>query len=177
MRKPSLVIFVVVLVAGFANLGLAQEKFDVGVVDSSKVIQNSVEGKKAMFTLKQKEKQIIDELAKIDNQVKELESKLNTQELVLTLESKQQISYDMEQLRTKRKRAEEDYTKEYKKLEFSLISKIRKEVFPIIENVAKENSFSLVLDLSVTGAAYVDPAIDITDEVIERYDESVSSEE
>jgi len=176
MRKPNRIIIGIVLVIGFVTLGLAQEKtFDVGVIDSSKVIQTSAEGKKAMFTLKQKENQIIDELTKIDNQVKELESKLNSQKLVLTLESQQQISYDMEQLQTKRKRDEEDYAKEYKKLEFSLVSKIRKEVFPIIETVAKENHFRLVLDLSVTGAAYIDPVIDITDEVIKRYDESVSS--
>jgi len=177
MRKLGRFIVFSIIFTACVSLGLAQEIFDVGVIDSSKVIQTSAEGKKAMFTLKQKEQQIIDGLAKIDKQVKELKSKLDAQKLLLTPESQQQIVFDMEQLRTKRKRAEEDYAKEYKQLEFSLVSKIRNEVFPIIEIVAKEKNFRLVLDLSVTGAAYVDPVIDITEEVIQRYDEAVSSSE
>ncbi len=175
MKKPSRMILFGVLLATFASMGFAQKTFEIGVVYSAKVLQTSAEGKKAMFTLKQKEQKINDELAKIDNQAKELELKLNTQKLVLSLESQQQMAYDLEQLRTKRKRAEEDFAKEYRQLEFSLVSKIRDEVFPIIETVAKEKNFRLVLDLSVTGAAYVDPVIDITDEVIQRYNEAKST--
>jgi hypothetical protein len=40
---------------------------------------------------------------------------------------------------------------------------------------AEGKFFCLVLDFSMTGAPYVDPAIDITDEVIQRYDETKSS--
>ena len=165
-------IFWIVLLTGFVSMGLAQETFEIGVINSAKVMQTSAEGKKAMFTLKQKEQQINKELTKIDNQAKELELKLSSQKLVLSLEAQQQIAYDLEQLQTKKERAEEDYTKEYKQLEFSLVTKIRNDVFPIIESVAKEKNFRLVLDLSVTGVAYVDPVIDITDEVIQRYDAS-----
>jgi Skp family chaperone for outer membrane proteins len=170
MKKPSRMIFWIVLLTGFVSMGLAQETFEIGVINSAKVMQTSAEGKKAMFTLKQKEQQINDELTKIDNQAKELELKLSSQKLVLSLEAQQQIAYDLEQLQTKKERAEEDYTKEYKQLEFSLVTKIRNDVFPIIESVAKEKNFRLVLDLSVTGVAYVDPVIDITDEVIQKYD-------
>ena len=175
MRKPILIILLGILLVGLASVGSAQDAFDVGVIYSAKVLQTSAEGKKAMFTLRQKEQKFNDELAKIDNQTEELELKLTSQKLVLSLESQQQIRYDLEQLRTKRERTEEDFTKEYQQLEFSLVSKIRNEVFPIIETVAKEKNFRLVLDLSLTGAAYVDPVIDITDEVIQRYDEAKSS--
>lgn len=175
MRKPNRIVLLAVLFAAFISMGFAQETFDIGVIDSAKVMQTSIEGKKAVFTLKQKEQQISVELAKLDNQAKELEIKLSSQKLVLSIEAQQQMAYDLEQLRTKRKRAEEDYTKEYRQLEFSLVTKIRNEVFPIIETIAKEKNFRLVLDLSVTGAAYVDPVIDITDEVIQRYDEAKSS--
>ena len=170
MKKPSRIILLGILLAGFVSIGWAQETFEIGVINSAKVMQTSAKGKKAMFTLKQKEQQINDELIKIDNETKELELKLNSQKLVLSIEAQQQMAYDLEQLRTKKTRAEEDYTKEYKQLEFSLVTKIRSDVFPIIESVAKEKNFRLVLDLSVTGVAYVDPVIDITDEVIQRYD-------
>jgi Skp family chaperone for outer membrane proteins len=175
MIKPRGVFLALILFACFVSIGAAQQTFEIGVIDSAKVMQTSAEGKKAMFTLKQKEQQISDALTKIDNEAKELELKLSSQKLVLSLESKQQIVYDLEQLKTQKERAGEDLTKEYRQLEFSLVAKIRSEVFPIIEAVAKEKNFRLVLDLSVTGAAYVDPVIDITDEVIQRYDEAKSS--
>jgi len=175
MRKPNHIILIGILLAGSVSMGFTQEAFHVGVIYSAKVMQTSAEGKKAMFMLKQKEQQISNELANIDNQARELELKLSSKKLVLSIESQQQMAYDLEQLRTKKERAEEDYTKEYRQLEFSLVAKIRNEVFPIIESVAQEKNFRLVLDLSVTGAAYVDPAIDITDEVIQRYDEVKSS--
>ena len=117
MRKQSRLLLLGILLAGFVSMGFAQETFEVGVIYSAKVMQTSAEGKKAMFTLKQKEQQINDELTKIDNQAKELELKLSSQKLVLSLESQQQMAYDLEQLQTRRKRAEEDYTKEYKQLE------------------------------------------------------------
>jgi Skp family chaperone for outer membrane proteins len=177
MRKSIRSVWVGIFLAGFVSVGFAQGTFEIGVIDSSKVMQTSAEGKKAIFTLKQKEQQYNDALTNIDNQAKELELKLSSQKLVLSQEAQQQILYDLEQLKTKKERAEEDYTKEYRKLEFSLVTKIRNEVFPIIETVAKEKNFRLVLDLSVTGAAYVDPAIDITNEVIQRYDQAKSSAE
>lgn len=175
MRKLNRIILLGILLSGFISMGSAQEKFEIGVIDSAKVLQTSAEGKKAIFTLKQKEQVINDELAKIDDKAKELELKLSSQKLVLSIESQQQMAFDLEQLRTKKKRAEEDFAKEYKQLEFSLVTKIRNEVFPIIESVAREKNFRLILDLSVTAVAYVDPAIDITDEVIQRYDEEKSS--
>jgi len=72
---------------------------------------------------------------------------------------------------------EEDSTNDYKRLEFTLNSQMRKEVLPIIETVAKERGFKLVLDLSMTGVAYFDNTIDITEEVAKRYDASKVTQE
>ena len=57
MRKQSRLLLLGILLAGFVSMGLAQETFEVGVIYSAKVMQTSAEGKKAMFTLKQKEQQ------------------------------------------------------------------------------------------------------------------------
>ncbi|UCE41639.1 MAG: hypothetical protein JSV17_01210, partial [Candidatus Aminicenantes bacterium] len=94
MRKPRHMILLGILLVGFFSLGLAQETFDVGVINSAKVMQTSTKGKKALFTLKQKEQHFKDELTKIDNQAKELELKLNSQKLILSLESQQQMAYE-----------------------------------------------------------------------------------
>lgn len=44
-----------------------------------------------------------------------------------------------------------------------------------VEGVAKNKEFRLVLDLSTTGVWYFDSSLDITNEVIRRYDAAKES--
>ena len=88
----------------------------------------------------------------------------------MTFEAQEQLAFDLDKLRTERKRVSEDSLKEWQRLQFRLFNKIREEVNPIIENVAKEKGYNLVLDLSSNSVAYFSLAIDITDDVIKRYD-------
>ena len=48
--------------------------------------------------------------------------------------------------------------------------KIQADLMPIIEKIAKENGFSLVLDLNTAGVTYFEPGIDITEQVVKAYD-------
>jgi len=43
-------------------------------------------------------------------------------------------------------------------------------MIPIVETVAKENGLSLVFDLSAQNIAYSHPSLDITLDVIKKYD-------
>ena len=45
----------------------------------------------------------------------------------------------------------------------------KNDLFPIIEAVAKEKGFDLVIDASTGAVVFAQPAIDITDEVTKRY--------
>lgn len=160
----------------FGLSAYAEQTAAIGVIDPVRMLESSSEGQKVISELKAKEQTIINELTKIDQNVQIIENKLRTQRLTLTAEVQQNMTLDIERLRTRRKRVEEDSYNDYKRLEFTLNSRIRKEVLPIIESVAKERGFKLVLDLSISGVAYFDNAIDITEEVVKRYDASKGSE-
>jgi len=167
----NIFIFILFLVV-FAFQGFAQKTSAVAVVNPEKVFQNSNEGKKALSQLQEKRQKIKNEISGLDNQILSLETKLKTQRLTLTYEASQQLTIDLDSLKTKRKRFEEDSAKEFQQLEFSLYSKFRNEVLPIIDSLAKEKEFSLVLDLSSGAVVYFDTTFNITDEVIRRYDAS-----
>jgi len=178
MRKKSRnIIFLIFVLAVFVSQGPAQQLFKVAVVDSQKTLQNSKEGQKAIALLQEKEQKINSELANLDKKIQDLDTKLKTQRLVMTFEAQEQLSFDLDNLRTKRKRIAEDSLKEWQRLQFKLFDKIREEVNPIIENVAKEKGFSLVLDLSSNSVAYFSLSVDITDEVIKKYDASKITED
>ncbi len=46
------------------------------------------------------------------------------------------------------------------------------EVLSIVQAMAIEKQFSLVLEVSTGGVAFFDPTLDITEEVIRRYNEA-----
>lgn len=167
--------FIFVMVFMLTVLGLnaySGQPIAIGVIDPVKMMESSSEGQKVISELKAKEQTIINSLNQIDNDVQNIENRLRTQRLTLTAEVQQNMALDLERLRTKRKRVEEDSYNDYKRLEFTLNNRIRQEVLPIIETVAKERGFKLVLDLSISGVAYFDNTIDITEEVAKRYDVS-----
>lgn len=150
--------------------GFSQQSSYVAVIDPIKALESSVEGKKAMVLLFEKEQQIKKNLTELDSQVQDIEKRLRTQKLTLSLEAEQKLKLSLDSLITKRKRYEEDALKEYNQLKFELFTKFRDEILPIIANVAKEKGFHLVLDLSLGGVAYFSPEFDITEEVVRRYD-------
>ena len=92
-------------------------------------------------------------------------------------EAKQKIIFNLDKLRVERKRYEEDSVKEYRQLQFRLYNRLKSEVLPIIENVAKEQGFAIVFDLAGSSVAYYNPAFDITAEVINRYNASKAKQE
>ena len=175
-RDKKFILVLVFMLTVFGLNGYSEQTVAVGVIDPVKMMESSTEGQKVISELKAKEQTIISALNQIDKDLESIETRLRTQRLTLTQESQQNMALDIERLRTKRKRVEEDSYNDYKRLEFTLNSRMRKEVLPIIETVAKERGLKLVLDLSMTGVAYFDNTIDITEEVAKRYDASKGSD-
>ena len=173
MRKgrgkiPFLAIFVTFLV----SLGFAQQPTKIGVINSQEVLQKSTEGKGVMARMQEKDKSNQTKLTKLDEEIRQLETKLNTQRLTLTQESIIQLTSDLERKRTESKRFAEDSLRELQELRFRLFNKVQNEVLPIIEQVGKERNLDIIFDLTNSGAVYFSPTIDITAEVIKRYDAS-----
>jgi len=171
-RSIRIAFSLALLVTVFTSLGFSQQTVKIGVINSQKVLENSTEGKKVIAQLQEKDRKIQDELAKLDDEIRRLETKLNTQRLTLSEQSIFQIGSDLERKRTERKRRAEDSLKELQQLQMRLFNRIQSELLPIIEQVGKEKSLDIIFDLAKSGAIYFNPAIEITDEVIKRYDAS-----
>lgn len=165
---------IVILVAGLglAAAAEAQQAAKIGVINSQQAFTASSEGKKAQAQLQEQENRIKAELARLDTEIKGLENKLTTQRMTLTNEAALQLQSDLDKKSTARKRREEDAGREAQQLQLNLIQRIRGEMVVIIEGIAKEKGLELILDLGASGIVYFNPAMDITDEVIRRYDAS-----
>ena len=164
-------LFLALLVAG----GFAQEVKKIGVVNSQEVLEKSAEGKKVMAQLQSKDSKAQADVAKMDEDIRTLETKLNTQRLTLTQEALMNMQADLDRKRTDRKRFAEDQDREMNELTQRLFNRIQSELLPIIEQLGKDKDLDVIFDLGRSGVIYFNPVIDITAEVIQRYDASKAS--
>lgn len=171
-RSPHNILLLILLSGVLVSLSFAQQTPKIGVINSQKVLEDSAEGKRVIAQLQEKDKKAQDELTKLDDDIRNLETKLNTQRLTLSEASILQIRSDLERKRTDRKRRAEDSYKDLQDLQLRLFNKVKGELLPIIEQVGKEQNFAIIFDLANSGALYISPALDVTDEVIKRYDAS-----
>ncbi len=170
VRSTSKILFLTLVLAVLFSAGQAQEATEVGVVDSQQILENSIEGKKVLAQLREKEKANQELLAKKDEEIRDLQKKINTQSLTLTQEASINLNSDLERLKTERQRMSEDSQRDMNETAARLFQKIQNEVMPIIEQIGKEKGLSIIFDLQRSGAIYVSPTVDVTQAVIQRYD-------
>ena len=177
MRKSrGKIAFLALFITFLVSLGFAQQPTKIGVINSQEVLQESTDGKEVMARMQEKDNSNQTKLTKLDEEIRQLETKLNTQRLTLTQESIIQLTSDLERKRTERKRFAEDSLRELQELRFRLFNKVQNEVLPIIEQIGKERNLDIIFDLTNSGAVYFSSTIDITAEVIKKYDASKAKE-
>jgi outer membrane protein len=151
----------------FSVSAFAQVK--VGLVDLSRCFLTSDAGVRASGELKTfegelvvklKVKEIQEEIAKLEKDYVDTEKTLTEAGKRAKLETLQKKSAELENIR----RA---YTSELQKKDRELTAKIHSEVVSIVENIAKEGKYTVILDKQ--GVVYSVNGTDITDSVIEIY--------
>lgn len=171
-RSTTKLIIMALMIAALASSGLAQQIIKIGVVDSQEVLETSAEGKRVLAQLQDKDKRNQAELSRRDQEIQELQTRLNTQRLTLTPEALRNLSTDLQRKQTERQRFFEDAGREMNELAERLFQRIQNELLPIIEQMGKENGMDVIFDLGKSGAIYFSPSIEITQDVIQRYDAS-----
>jgi outer membrane protein len=171
-RSTGKIMLLILCAAGLISLGYAQQPMKVGVVNSMDVLAKSQEGKKVTAQIEAKNKTLQDDLARLDEKIRELETKLNTQSLTLSQEAANNLVSDLDKRRTERTRFVEDSRREMSDLQSRLFQKLQNELRPIIEELGKEKNLDLIFDVGNSGIIYFSPAVDLTAEVIQRYDAS-----
>jgi Skp family chaperone for outer membrane proteins len=155
---------------GLASSLQAQEGTKMGIVNSQEVLEKSAEGKRAIAQLQAADKKYSDEITGLDDQIKQLQNRLSTQRLTLTAEAAAGIQADIARKQTDRQRKAEDASRSMQQLQGQLLSRIQSELMPIIEQLRKDKGLDLIFDLTRSGTVYFSPVLDLTAEVIRRYD-------
>ena len=171
-RSTNIILLVGFFIIILFSMGYAQQTTKIGVVNANEVLEKSAEGKRIIAQLEDKNKKNQNDIAKLDDEIRNLQTKLNTQRLTLTQEAMMNLNSDIERKQTQRKRFAEDSNREMNELSARLFQKIQNELIPIIQQIGKDMNLDVIFDLSQSGTLYFNPTIDLTEEVIKRYDDS-----
>jgi outer membrane protein len=148
----------------------AQEAGKVGLINSQEILDKSAEGKRALAQVQAADKKYADDIAKMDEAIKQLQNRLSTQRLTLTADAAAALQADIQKKQTDRKRAVEDATRAMQEIQARTFEKIQSDLIPLIEQVRKDRGLDLVYDVVKGGVVYFNPAVDLSDEIIRRYD-------
>jgi outer membrane protein len=144
----------------------------VGVISVLRAIVESNEGKQANDDFQKKYEAKRDELSKKQKEVEELQQQLRTKSATLNDEGRAALAKTLDTKSTELQRAQDDAEKEFNDLRNQIFNRIGSKLAPLIQQYARENNFTLILDSSNQSSqlSYADPTIDITDEIIKRFD-------
>jgi outer membrane protein len=169
-RHLRIIVCIALAAAGLSGLAAAQEGAKLGMVNSQEILDKSAEGKRALSQLQAADKKYADEVTRLDDQIKQLQNRLSTQRLTLTPDAAAALQADIQRRQTERQRSAEDAARAMRELQVNTLEKLQNELLPIIEQVRKDMGFDCVFDMTKGGVVYFNPALDVTAEIIKRYD-------
>jgi len=150
----------------------------IGTLHILRAISESAEGKQALGEFNKKAEAKRDELQRKNGEIEQLQKQLQDQARTLNDESRAALAKNIDSKTTELQRAQQDAQKEFGDMQNEIINRIGNKLVPVVQQYAKENNYALIMDSSNQSyqLIYFDPAIDITDDIIKRYDaSSVSS--
>ncbi len=150
----------------------AADTVKLGSVDVQKVLNESEIGKKAKNDLESliKSKQsVIDEKGKT---VEKLKNDIEKQASVLSSDARKTKEDELEKSIREYQRLVQDSQAEIKKKEAELTDSILKDIHAIIDKIGQEEGYTLIIEKGMI--VYSDKSMDITDRVMDKYNESKS---
>ncbi|HCC69440.1 MAG TPA: hypothetical protein DEP99_06105 [Nitrospiraceae bacterium] len=173
----TILLSLVLLLFFWANVSMAEVATKIAYVDLFKAINESEAGLKARNTIEDliNSKRTI--LEKKGKEIERLMSEFEKRASVLSEGAKKKKREEIESLQRDYQRLLQDSQAEVRKKEEELTGSILKEMREIINKIAEEEGYALILEKAEGVVLYGSKDIDITDKVVKKHNETKKSGE
>ncbi len=145
----------------------------IGVIDFQKVISESEAGKKVQGEIQQKGRQMEAELQELAREIEEVDKQLARDAMVMSKEKRQQKQRELEIKKYDLQSMQKEYETEFRQLQSKMVGKLQDEILKLAEEIGKKEGYLLIIEKNA--AVYYPGTIDMTDQIIRKYNE-ISSE-
>jgi outer membrane protein len=156
-----------VVVAAVAMPAAAQNK--IAVIDVQRVVTESDPGKEVMQRLKAITDAKSQEGQALQQQFAALQEQYNKQRFTVSESRQAEMSKEIEDKQIAIRRFQDDAQREVQEAQRRELGGLEERILPIINKVGQEQSFTLIFNKFQSGLVYADETVDITDEVIRRF--------
>lgn len=167
MRTVRMILMVFTAVF-FMVSSAGAEGVKIGVIDTQKILATSKYGQSAKAEITKKIEELTTDLKGKEGELAKLQEKLEKEALVMSEEMRDEKEREFRIKVGDFKALEKKYKQEMGELNMKLSSKIQGDVVSIVEEIAKKGGFTIILEKGAL--LYSGGAVDISDEVIKKYD-------
>lgn len=140
----------------------------IAVINLEDALAKSDAGKKALEELRADAEKATEKGKKIQAERDSLAKDLEAQRSLLSQEKIQKQLAEIQKKNVELERLQNDVTQELQRKEMQKVGSIIQEMRKVIETYAKEKKIDIVVE-GKTGAIYASPSLDITDEIVKRF--------
>lgn len=168
--KRLVLLIVVLLTVVAVPAAMAADAMKIGYVDLQKALNLSATGKAAKEKMRAKFKDYDADVTKKQEELKKLKEDLEKQAMLLSAEARASKERDYQQKVKDYQRMTKDIQEELQQADQDYTRKILEEIFKVVQQIGKQDGYTLVLEKTESSILYASEAIDLTDRVIQAYD-------
>ena len=174
MVKRSSIISAVALFCLALGAQAQQPPAKVGVISIQGAIVGTKDGQKASQAIDAKFTPKKKEFDTRQNEVAQLQDQYNKGGSVMAEEKRNQLARDIDEKKKRLERDMQDAEEDLKTEQQKLLQGLGQRMMAVIEKYAKDNGYSMILDVSNpnTPVLYASSGIDITQDIIALYDKT-----
>ncbi|RLC52677.1 MAG: hypothetical protein DRZ79_00800 [Candidatus Cloacimonadota bacterium] len=167
---------IITLIFTFIAVMISAESMKIAYIDTDRIMAESKDTQEAQKTFANEQQNWQTQIADLNTEIERLKSEYDAKKMVLTEDGKKEAEDKIKELETERDNLiQEIYGENGKAIQRNaeLLQPIMAKLKTVIEKVAVENNYSLILDASGGAILYAKPSLDITDMIIDELNKTV----
>lgn len=153
------------------GMGASKDDIKIGIVDLDAAVSSTKEGKAARDELERKKREAESSLQPMIEQFQEMAKEFEAKQFVLSDDARFQKQLDLQELRNEIEGKQKQLQGQLELSRERLVGPLRTKLVEIVENVGRDGGYSLIMMRGSPGLMYAREALDITDQVIKKFNE------
>jgi outer membrane protein len=171
MQVHKAIVFLILAAIVVWGTAAQDEPLKIGIVDVDEAISSTAEGKEARDELARKQREAQAQIQPLLERLKTMEDDFKAKRFVISDEARFQKQLDLaevqNEIESKVKELKGQLQVDQERLRGPLLAKLAE----IVEEVGKSGGYTMILHRAAPGLLYAREALDVTDVVIEKYNQ------
>jgi len=156
------------------GMAATNDAFKIGVVDMEQAILSTDEGKAVRDELEAKIRDADGQLRPKVQRLQEMQKELEEMQHVLSKDALERRQFDFIEARNQLENDSRGMEQQVKLDRARLLKPLQDKFVSIVEQVGRDNDFSMIMLRTAPGIVYSREALDVTDLVVEKFNQSKS---